>query len=122
MTRKTSRRTARSALAPAAQLRSTGFLGRGFEGEAPDLAARRYAPALRGSGAWWRWASSLLVQDSFVRLGALSLLAGGLGLHLERRYGSRRVLALALAAGLAGNFVDTLIEPVRLCISGCPSR
>ena len=64
---------------------------------------------MRGAGSWWRWLSSLLVQDSFAHLAANALLLGGLGLHLERRYGTARVLALALLSGLAGNFFDSVV-------------
>ena len=70
---------------------------------------RRYAPLMRPAGSWWRWLSSLLVQDSFAHLAANSLLLGGLGLHLERRYGTARIFALALLAGVAGNFFDSLL-------------
>ena len=49
-----------------------------------------------------------------MRLGALCLLGGGLGLHLERRYGTRRIVLLAVTAGVAGNFLDTLVAPVRV--------
>lgn len=58
---------------------------------------------------WWRWLSSLMMQDSFVHLGANTLLFGGLGLHLERRYGTWRIFTLALLAGLAGNFLDSAV-------------
>lgn len=64
---------------------------------------------MRPAAVWWRWLSSLVIQDSFVHLAAGALLFGGLGLHLERRYGTRRIAVLALICGLAGNFFDTTI-------------
>lgn len=64
---------------------------------------------MRPAAVWWRWLSSLVIQDSFVHLAAGALLFGGLGLHLERRYGTLRIAVLALICGLAGNFFDTAI-------------
>lgn len=64
---------------------------------------------MRPAAVWWRWLSSLVIQDSFVHLAAGALLFGGLGLHLERRYGTWRIAVLALICGLAGNFFDTTI-------------
>ena len=69
----------------------------------------RYAPLMRRAGDWWRWLSSLLVQDSFPHLVASALLYGALSLHVELRFGTRRTLLLTLSAALAGNFLDTLI-------------
>ena len=69
----------------------------------------RYAPLMRRAGEWWRWLSSLLVQDSFPHLLASALLYGALSLHVELRFGTRRTLLLTLLAALAGNFLDTLI-------------
>ena len=68
---------------------------------------------MRQAGDWWRWLSSLLLQDSFPHLLATALLYGGLSLHVEHRYGTRRTLLLTVLAALAGNFLDTLIM-VRL--------
>jgi hypothetical protein len=62
---------------------------------------------MRPTANWWRWLSSLMIQDSFVHLAANTLLFGGLGLHLERRYGTMRTLLLVLIAGVAGNFFDS---------------
>jgi len=73
------------------------------------LSVCRYAPAMRQAGDWWRWLSSLLLQDSFPHLLATALLYGGLSLHVEHRYGTRRTLLLTVLAALAGNFLDTLI-------------
>lgn len=64
---------------------------------------------MRAAGDWWRWLSSLVIQDSFPHLLATALLYGGLSLHVEARYGTRRAIVLTIAAGLAGNFLDTLI-------------
>ena len=50
-----------------------------------------------------------MAQDSFVHLAANALLFGGLGLHLERRYGTARIVLLALICGLAGNFLDAAV-------------
>lgn len=69
----------------------------------------RYAPLMRAAGNWWRWLSSLVIQDSFPHLLATALLYGGLSLHVEARYGTRRTVVLTIAAALAGNFLDTLI-------------
>ena len=72
---------------------------------------------MRRAGDWWRWLSSLLVQDSFPHLLAGALLYGALCLHVELRFGTRRTLLLTLSAALAGNFLDTLIM-VRLAGHG----
>ena len=64
---------------------------------------------MRAAGNWWRWLSSLVIQDSFPHLLATALLYGGLSLHVEARYGTRRTVVLTIAAALAGNFLDTLI-------------
>jgi membrane associated rhomboid family serine protease len=64
---------------------------------------------MRAAAVWWRWLSSLVINDSFVHLAAGALLFGSLGLHLERRYGTRRIAVLALICGIAGNFFDTTI-------------
>ena len=72
---------------------------------------------MRRAGDWWRWLSSLLVQDSFPHLLAGALLYGALSLHVELRFGTRRTLLLTLSAALAGNFLDTLIM-VRLAGHG----
>ena len=77
----------------------------------------RYAPLMRRAGGWWRWLSSLLVQDSFPHLMASALLYGALSLHVELRFGTRRTLLLTISAALAGNFLDTLIA-VRLAGHG----
>ncbi len=64
---------------------------------------------MQAAGNWWRWLSSLVIQDSFPHLLATALLYGGLSLHVEARYGTRRTIVLTIAAALAGNFLDTLI-------------
>ena len=69
----------------------------------------RYAPLMREAGNWWRWLSSLVVQDSFPHLLATALLYGALSLHVEHRYGTRRTVLLTVTAAVAGNFLDTLI-------------
>ena len=83
----------------------------------------RYAPLMRRAGDWWRWLSSLLVQDSFPHLCASALLYGALSLHVELRFGTRRTVLLTLSVALAGNFLDTLIM-VRTAghgLSGSPA-
>ena len=77
----------------------------------PELGSGRcrYAPLMRRAGDWWRWLSSLLLQDSFPHLLAGALLYGALSLHVELRFGTRRTVLLTLSAALAGNFLDTLI-------------
>lgn len=69
----------------------------------------RYAPLMRQASNWWRWLSSLVIQDSFPHLLATALLYGCLSLHVEHRYGTRRTLLLTVSAAVAGNFLDTLI-------------
>ena len=69
----------------------------------------RYVPLMRQAGNWWRWLSSLVIQDSFPHLLATALLYGALSLHVEGRYGTRRAVLLTIAAAVAGNFLDTLI-------------
>lgn len=64
---------------------------------------------MRQAGNWWRWLSSLVVQDSFPHLLSTALLYGALSLHVEHRYGTRRTVLLTLTAAVAGNFLDTLI-------------
>ena len=70
---------------------------------------------MRQASDWWRWLSSLVIQDSFPHLLATALLYGGLSLHVEQRHGTRRTALLTLAAAVAGNFLDTLIM-----VSGAP--
>ncbi|CAL8463943.1 g3478 [Coccomyxa elongata] len=88
----------------------------------PDFLAlwgAKYAPVMRPAAVWWRWLSSLVAQDSFVHLAANALLFGGLGLHLECRYGTARIVLLALICGLAGNFLDSAVmDPCTVVLAG----
>lgn len=88
----------------------TKYHGTWYRGDVFNTRMRcRYAPVMRPAAVWWRWLSSLVAQDSFVHLAANALLFGGLGLHLERRYGTARIVLLALICGLAGNFLDSAV-------------
>lgn len=58
----------------------------------------------------YRWFSSLLIYRSFVQLGSNMLLILGLGIHLERRYGTRRLIILTGIAGVGGNFFSAAFE------------
>jgi len=70
--------------------------------------ARSFGPHMRAVRECWRWGASLLLADSFAHLGATALLLGALALHVETRFGTLRTAALALVAGLGGNFFDAL--------------
>ncbi|EIE18925.1 hypothetical protein COCSUDRAFT_59848 [Coccomyxa subellipsoidea C-169] len=90
-----------------------------FQGDFLVLWGAKYAPVMRAAAVWWRWLSSLVINDSFVHLAAGALLFGSLGLHLERRYGTRRIAVLALICGIAGNFFDTTImDPCAVVLAG----
>lgn len=58
----------------------------------------------------YRWFSSLLLHKDFVQLGSNLLLFLALGVHLERRYGTRRIAILTVIAGVGGNFFSAAFE------------
>ncbi len=58
----------------------------------------------------YRWFSSLLLYKDFVQLGSNLLLFLALGLHLERRFGTRRLIILTMIAGVGGNFFSAAFE------------
>lgn len=76
---------------------------------------------VQGQNAY-RWFSSLLLHKDFVQLGSNLLLFLGLGVHLERRYGTRRIAILAVVAGVGGNFFSAAFEVSGLAIESCRGR
>ena len=64
---------------------------------------------VQGQNAY-RWFSSLLLHKDFVQLGSNLLLFLALGVHLERRYGTRRLAILTVVAGVGGNFFSAALE------------
>ena len=58
----------------------------------------------------YRWFSSLLLHRDFIQLGSNLLLFLALGVHLERRFGTRRVLILTMISGVGGNFFSAAFE------------
>ena len=58
----------------------------------------------------YRWFSSLLLYKSFVQLGSNLLLLLALGVHLEQRFGTRRIVILTVVAGVGGNFYSAAFE------------
>ena len=60
----------------------------------------------------YRWFSSLLLYKDFVQLASNLLLFLALGVHLERRFGTRRVAILTMVAGVGGNFFSAAFEVV----------
>lgn len=58
----------------------------------------------------YRWFSSLLLHRDFIQLGSNLLLFLALGVHLERRYGTRRIAILCMIAGVGGNFFSAAFE------------
>lgn len=50
------------------------------------------------------------MHKDFVQLGSNLLLFLALGVHLERRYGTRRIAILAVVAGVGGNFFSAAFE------------
>ena len=60
----------------------------------------------------YRWFSSLLLYNDFVQLGSNLLLFLALGVHLERRFGTRRLLLLTMIAGVGGNFFSAAFEVI----------
>eukprot|EP00884_Botryococcus_braunii_P018928 jgi/Botrbrau1/5719/Bobra.0071s0050.2 len=89
-----------------------------FRPEYLFLWGARRAGLMQGGAQWWRWGSSLLVVDSAPHLAAQALLLAALGLHLEPRYGSTRILLLLIIGGLAGNFLDA--AALDVCRLGLP--
>lgn len=63
----------------------------------------------------YRWFSSLLIYRSFVQLASNLLLILFLGVHLERRFGTRRLTLLAGVAGVGGNFFSAAFEVSLHC-------
>lgn len=70
----------------------------------------RYGPSMTHGQNAYRWFSSLLIYRSFVQLGSNLLLILGLGIHLERRYGTRRLMLLTAITGVGGNFFSAAFE------------
>lgn len=76
----------------------------------------------------YRWFSSLLLYQDFIQLGSNLLLFLALGVHLERRFGTRRLIILTMIAGVGGNFFSAAFEvgfdtrssncPVMHCFQG----
>ena len=70
----------------------------------------RGSPNLQQGSNASRWFSALLLQDSFAHIGSTLLLFAAVADPLERRYGTWRILLLALIAGVAGNFFSASVE------------
>ena len=70
----------------------------------------RGGPNLQQGSDASRWFSALLLQDSFAHVGSTLLLFAAVAGPLERRYGTWRILLLALIAGVAGNFFSASFE------------
>ena len=70
----------------------------------------RFAPKMNEGHNAYRWFSSLLLHRDFVQLGSNLLLFLALGLHLECRFGTRRLLLLTMVAGVGGNFFSAAFE------------
>ena len=64
---------------------------------------------VQGQNAY-RWFSSLLLHKEFVQLGRNLMLFLAVGVHLERRYGTRRIVILTVIAGVGGNFFSAAFE------------
>lgn len=72
----------------------------------------RYGPKMTEGQNAYRWFSSLLLYNDFVQLGSNLLLFLALGVHLERRFGTRRLLILTMIAGVGGNFFSAAFEVI----------
>lgn len=70
----------------------------------------RYGPKMTQGQNAYRWFSSLLLYKDFVQLASNLLLFLTLGVHLERRFGTRRVAILTMVAGVGGNFFSAAFE------------
>ena len=70
----------------------------------------RGGPNLQQGSGVSRWFSSLLLYNSFAHVGSTLLLFAAVAGPLERRYGTLRILLLALVAGVAGNFFSASVE------------
>ncbi|CAD7702941.1 unnamed protein product [Ostreobium quekettii] len=69
----------------------------------------RYLPSV-SEGQYYRWFTSIILHQSLVHLLSNALIFVVLGSYLEFRYGSLRVLAVVLLAGLGGNFLSAVAE------------
>ncbi|KAA6424207.1 MAG: hypothetical protein FRX49_06166 [Trebouxia sp. A1-2] len=73
----------------------------------PDL---QYGPKMTQGQNAYRWFSSLLLYKDFIQLSSNLLLFLALGVHLERRFGTRRLIILTMIAGVGGNFFSAAFE------------
>jgi len=69
-----------------------------------------YGPKMTQGQNAYRWFSSLLLYKDFIQLGSNLLLFLALGVHLERRFGTRRLIILTMIAGVGGNFFSAAFE------------
>ena len=70
----------------------------------------RYGPKMTQGQNAYRWFSSLLLYENFIQLGSNLLLLLVLGVHLEQRFGTRRIVILTVMAGVGGNFFSAAFE------------
>lgn len=83
---------------------------RSFDAPFLVLWGGRYLPAMSKGGQGYRWFSSILIHGNAVHILVNSAIFLWLGSVLEYHYGIIRVLIVAWASGLGGNFVSAVIE------------
>ncbi|KAL0039710.1 hypothetical protein WJX77_005832 [Trebouxia sp. C0004] len=83
---------------------------RRFDDDYLVLWGARYGPKMTQGQNAYRWFSSLLLYKDFIQLGSNLLLFLALGIHLERRFGTRRLIILTMIAGVGGNFFSAAFE------------
>ncbi|KAL3143449.1 hypothetical protein ABBQ38_002265 [Trebouxia sp. C0009 RCD-2024] len=90
---------------------------RRFNNDYLILWGSRFGPKMVHGQNAYRWFSSLLLHKDFVQLGSNLLLFLALGVHLERRYGTRRIAILTVIAGVGGNFFSAAFEDLCSVVS-----
>ncbi|KAL0028230.1 hypothetical protein WJX79_003033 [Trebouxia sp. C0005] len=83
---------------------------RRFDDDYLVLWGARYGPKMTQGQNAYRWFSSLLLYKDFIQLSSNLLLFLALGVHLERRFGTRRLIILTMIAGVGGNFFSAAFE------------
>lgn len=75
-----------------------------------------YLPKLRGQPH--RWVTSVFLHQSFIHITSNLLMFTAFCTQVERRYGTRRVLVIAIVSGISGNLLTGVFEDVCTVVVG----
>ena len=76
----------------------------------------RFIPSINKCDQWYRWFTSIFIHHSAGHLFSNFLLFCTLAAILERKYGTWRILAVSIIAGVGGNFLSTYMDANRCLV------